>query len=271
MKVHAMMSDPCSLVSPSIRVEKKGDITTLIIDRPDVRNAIDRQAAGELMAAFRAFENDSDAHVAVVCGRGGHFCAGGDLAAMVAEGCNPIRETGDGPLGISRLSLSKPVIAAISGYAVAGGLELALFCDIRIAEESAVLGVFNRRWGLPLCNGGTVRLPRIVGHGRAMDMILTGRPVAAGEALSWGLVTRVVEDGTVRAEAEALAEEIAGFPSEGLRCDRRNTISQFSMGIEEAFKNELSHASDVFDNDHALKGARAFVAGKGRHGVFRGR
>ncbi|VVS92732.1 crotonase/enoyl-CoA hydratase family protein [Desulfoluna spongiiphila] len=266
-----MIPVPSSPDSPSIRIEKQGPVTTLVIDRPHVRNAIDARAADELAAAFRAFESDPDARVAVVCGRGGHFCAGGDLAAMVAKGCNPIREKGDGPLGISRLSLSKPVIAAISGYAVAGGLELALFCDIRIAEESAVLGFFNRRWGLPLCNGSTVRLPRIVGHGRAMEMILTGRPVSSDEALSYGLVTRVVRDGTVREEAEALAEEMAGFPFEGLMCDRQNAISQFAMDMDDALAHELKNAAEVFDDEQALEGARAFVSGKGRHGVFDGR
>jgi len=266
-----MIPVPCSPDSPSIRIETKGPVTTFVIDRPHVRNAIDARAADELAAAFRAFDNDPDARVAVVCGSGGHFCAGGDLAAMVAEGCNPIREKGDGPLGISHLSLSKPVIAAISGYAVAGGLELALFCDIRIAEESAVFGFFNRRWGLPLCNGSTVRLPRIIGQGRAMEMILTGRPVSSGEALSYGLVTRVVEDGTVRGEAESLAEEMAGFPFEGLMCDRQNAISQFSMDMDDALAHELKNAAEVFDDEQALKGARAFVAGKGRHGVFDGK
>lgn len=264
-----MKSEKTSPFSP-IRTEKKGRILTIIIARPEVRNAIDSEAAEMLSEAFQAFESDPECHVAVLCGSGGHFCAGGDLSAMVAEGANPIREKGDGPLGISRLSLSKPVIAAISGYAVAGGLELALFCDIRIAEEGSIFGFFNRRWGLPLCNGSSVRLPRIIGHGRAMDMILTGRAVAADEALSYGLVTRIVEDGTVREEAEKLAEEIAGFPAEGMRCDRHNAISQFTMGMDEALGHELSNAAEVFDNENALKGAREFVEGKGRHGAFGG-
>lgn len=253
-----------------VQTDKRGNVFVIVIHRPEVRNAIDRETSETLRAAFLAFEEDPDAHVAVLCGSGGNFCAGGDLSAMVAEGVNPIRERGDGPLGISRLSLSKPVIAAISGYAVAGGLELALFCDIRIAEEGAVMGFFNRRWGLPLCNGSTARLPRIIGHGRAMEMILTGRPVSAKEALAYGLVTRVVEEGTVQAEAERLAAEIAGFPPEGLRCDRHNAIRQFAMGMEDALEHELSHAAEVFDTPNALKGARAFVAGKGRHGAFKG-
>ncbi len=254
----------------AIRMEKKGRIVTIIIDRPEVRNAIDSDTAGALSDALRAFEADPEAYVAVICGAGGHFCAGGDLAAMVAHGENPIRERGDGPLGLSRLVLSKPVIAAVSGYAVAGGLELALFCDLRIAEESSVFGVFNRRWGLPLCNGGTVRLPRIIGHGRAMDMILTGRPVDAAEALSFGLVTRVVADGRARMEAEGLAEAMAAFPPEGMRCDRHNAIHQHAFGVEAALDHELNHAAALFDNDDALMGARAFVAGKGRHGDFSG-
>ena len=254
--------------APAVRIEKKGHVLTLIIDRPAVRNAIDGKAASELTAAFQQFEEDPDCHVAVLCGQGGHFCAGGDLAAMVAEGENPILKRGDGPLGISRLSLSKPVIAAVSGYAVAGGLELALFCDIRIAEEGAIFGVFNRRWGLPLCNGGSVRLPRIVGHGRAMDMILTGRPVLSDEALLYGLVTRVVANGTARAEAEKLAEALAGFPHQGLRCDMKNATSQFSMGMEVALGHELENAARVFDEGEAFTGARAFVGGTGRHGAF---
>ncbi|WP_300669871.1 crotonase/enoyl-CoA hydratase family protein [Desulfoluna sp.] len=256
--------------SCSIRTEKNGNVWTIIIHRPDVRNAIDGVAADELTEAFQAFEDDPDSRVAVLYGSGGTFCAGGDLAAMVADGHNPIREKGGGPIGISHLRLSKPVIAAVSGYAVAGGLELALFCDIRMAETSAVFGVFNRRWGLPLCNGSTARLPRLIGHGRAMDMILTGRPVSAEEALAYGLVTRVVEDGTVRAEAETLAADMAAFPPEGLRCDRWNTLTQFSMDLDEALDHELQNAARVFDKKEALKGARAFVNGKGRHGTFGG-
>lgn len=255
--------------SESIRTEKNEKVFTIIINRPEVRNSIDSKTADKLSDAFQAFENDPESHVAVICGSKGNFCAGGDLSAMTARKHNPIKEKDNGPLGISRLFLSKPVIAAVSGYAVAGGLELALFCDIRIAERNAVFGVFNRRWGLPLCNGSTVRLPRIIGHGRAMDMILTGRAVYADEALAYGLVTSIVEDGTAREEAEKLAATIAEYPCEGLRCDRLNTISQFSMPIDEALDNELKNAAEVFDNKNALKGARAFVKGKGRHGAFK--
>ncbi|MFC6682500.1 crotonase/enoyl-CoA hydratase family protein [Nonomuraea ferruginea] len=196
----------------TVRVERRGQVTTVVISRPEARNAVDRETAGALAAAFREFDA-SDADVAVLWGEGGTFCAGADLKKLD----NHVGEEGDGPMGPTRLRLSKPVVAAVSGHAVAGGLELALWCDLRVAEESAVFGVFCRRWGVPLIDGGTVRLPRLIGRSRAMDLILTGRPVGAREAYEMGLANRVVADGTARREAEALALEIARFPQACLR------------------------------------------------------
>ena len=196
----------------AVRVEHDGQVITVILDRPEVRNAVDGPAAAALTDAFRAFDADDGAHVAVLWGAGGTFCAGADLKAVGGPDGNRAEPDGDGPMGPTRLRLTKPVIAAIAGHAVAGGLELALWCDLRVAEEDAVLGVFCRRWGVPLIDGGTVRLPRVVGLGRALDMILTGRPVAAPEALAMGLADRVVPPGQARPAAEALAREIAALP-----------------------------------------------------------
>ena len=196
----------------AVYVEKDGPVTTVILSRPEVRNAVDRDTAEALVEAFRAFEEDEQAHVGVLYGDGGNFCAGADLKAIAAGRSNRTDSTGDGPMGPTRRLLGKPVIAAIAGYAVAGGLELALWCDLRVMEESATLGVFCRRWGIPLIDGGTIRLPRLIGLGRALDLILTGRPVGAGEALSMGLANRVVPDGKAREAAEALARDIAEIP-----------------------------------------------------------
>ena len=210
--------------TPPILVETDGPVRTIIINRPDKRNAVDRPTADALRDAFQAFEEDDSVSVAVLTGAGGNFCAGADLAALGdPQRRNEVEPegTGPGPMGPSRMLLSKPVIAAVSGYAVAGGLELSLFCDLRVAEQSAVFGVFCRRWGVPLIDGGTVRLPRIVGQGHAMDMILTGRPVHADEALRMGLANRVVADGEGLDTARALAHSIAGFPQRCLRADRR--------------------------------------------------
>jgi enoyl-CoA hydratase len=251
---------------PAVRVEKAGPVTTVILYRPDVRNAVDPEAASRLLAAFREFEGDSGAHVAVLYGEGGAFCAGFDLKALSA-GAVPagMAEYGDGPMGPSRLRLSKPVIAAVAGHAVAGGLELALWCDLRIAEESAVFGVFCRRWGVPLVDGGTVRLPRLIGQSRAMDMILTGRAVKADEALSWGLANRVVADGTAREAAEALAAEIAALPQLCLREDRLSALEQEGLSEEDALRNELRHGQ--LSIAESLAGAQRFAGGAGRHGA----
>jgi enoyl-CoA hydratase len=251
----------------SVQIEKNGPITTVILHRPEVRNAVDGATARELADAFRAFDADPDAKVGVFFGEGGTFCAGADLKA-VSEGRLPhLAPDGDGPMGPSRLMLSKPVIAAISGYAVAGGLELALWCDLRVAEEDSVLGVFCRRWGVPLIDGGTVRLPRLIGLSRALDLILTGRPVPAQEALGMGLVNRVVPRGQARAAAEALARELAAFPQACMNADRRSAYEQASLPLEAALVQEFQGGIRVLESE-SLAGARRFAQGAGRHGKF---
>ncbi|HUI26382.1 MAG TPA: crotonase/enoyl-CoA hydratase family protein [Candidatus Kryptonia bacterium] len=252
----------------AVRVERKGPIFTVILSRPERRNAVDRPTAAALADAFREFDRDANAHVAVLFGEGGNFCAGADLKAVSSGDGNVTREDGDGPMGPSRMLLSKPVIAAVAGYAVAGGLELALWCDLRVAERSAHFGVFCRRWGVPLIDGGTVRLPRVIGMGRALDMILTGRPVGAEEALRIGLADRVVDDGTSRAAAEALAEQIAAFPQLCMRGDRLSAYEQAGMSIEAAIKNEFRHGIEVVRSGETLAGASRFAGGAGRHGKF---
>ena len=252
-----------------VRVEKRGPVTTVIINRPEVRNAVDAETAGLLADAFREFDADSEAAVAVLCGEGGYFCAGADLKAVADEsGANRMRDTGDGPMGPSRMQLGKPVIAAVSGPAVAGGLELAIWCDLRVAEESAFFGVFCRRWGVPLVDGGTVRLPRLIGHSRAMDLILTGRPVPASEALAMGLANRVVADGSARQEAEALALQISEFPQACMRSDRTSACEQWGMSPEEAIAREFELGIEVVRSGETLRGASRFAGGAGRHGSF---
>ena len=252
----------------SVSIEKKGPVTTIILDRPDVRNAVDRSTAEALAVAFQQFDADKEALVAVFYGANGTFCAGADLKALADESRgNRISADGDGPMGVSRMLLAKPVIGAIAGYAVAGGLELALWCDMRIVEEDAILGVFCRRWGVPLIDGGTVRLPRIVGFGRAMDLILSGRAVAAQEAYLMGLANRVVATGTARQEAEALAYEIAQFPQHCLRNDRLSAYEQQGLTLEAALQNEFERSVESLRVD-GLKGAAQFTSGKGRHGAF---
>ncbi|ARX82701.1 MULTISPECIES: crotonase/enoyl-CoA hydratase family protein [Streptomyces] len=254
---------------PSVRSERAGAVTTVVLSRPDVRNAVDGPTARALADAFRDFDADPQASVAVLWGEGGTFCAGADLKALGTPSGNEVAEVdgkSDGPMGPTRLSLSKPVIAAISGHAVAGGLELALWCDLRVAEDDAVLGVFCRRWGVPLIDGGTVRLPRIIGEGRAMDLILTGRPVDAAEALGMGLVNRVVANGTARAAAEQLAAEIAAFPQTCLRHDRLSAREQHGLPEQQALAGELAHGMHALGE--ASEGAARFAAGAGRHGAF---
>ncbi len=251
----------------SVRVEKSGPVTTVILHRPEVRNAVDGATARALADAFRAFDADPDARVGVLHGDGGTFCAGADLKA-VAEGRMPRLELdGDGPMGPSRMLLSKPVIASIGGHAVAGGLELALWCDLRVAEEDAVLGVFCRRWGVPLIDGGTLRLPRLIGLSRALDLILTGRPVPAQEALAMGLVNRVVPRGTAREAAEALARQLAAFPQACMNADRRSAYEQASLGLEEALRQEFARGVKVLESE-SIAGATRFAQGAGRHGTF---
>lgn len=252
--------------SKSVRVERAGPVTTIIVSRPEVRNAIDRATALALADTFREFEADADARVAVLHGDHGTFCAGADLKAAARGELPRIEPTGDGPLGPTRMVLNKPVIASIAGHAVAGGLELALLCDLRVAEEDAVLGVFCRRWGVPLIDGGTVRLPRLIGMSRALDLILTGRPVSAAEAMGMGLVNRVVPQGHARAESEALAQEIAAFPQTCMLHDRRSVYEGFNLPFEEAMASEFCRGTASLQE--AGPGIARFVGGAGRHGGF---
>lgn len=253
-----------------VLTEIDGPVLTITLNRPEKRNAVDRPTANALRQAFEAFEADDRLQVAVLTGAGGNFCAGADLTAMSDPGLRNEVEptgTGPGPMGPSRMLVDKPVIAAVAGYAVAGGLELALMCDMRIAEQSAVFGVFCRRWGVPLIDGGTVRLPRIVGQGRAMDMILTGRPVAADEALQMGLANRVVADGAALRAARELAAEIAAFPQRCLRADRRSAYGQWDRSLAESLVNEGAGGYPVVFAE-AIEGAGRFAGGAGRHGSF---
>jgi enoyl-CoA hydratase len=251
----------------TIKIEKTGPVTTVILNRPEVRNAVDRVTAQALADAFREFEADDQALAGVLYGDHGTFCAGADLKAIAEGRGNRVDHEGDGPMGPSRLLLSKPVIAAVSGYAVAGGLELALWCDLRVAEEDTVMGVFCRRWGVPLIDGGTVRLPRLVGLGRALDLILTGRPVDALEALQIGLVNRVIPKGRAREEAEKLAREIAAFPQICMREDRMSAYEQFDLSLTEAMRNEFNHGLKSLQAG-SQEGAARFASGAGRHGSF---
>lgn len=270
-------------MNEAVRVERSGPVTTVVLQRPEVRNAVDRPTADELARAFADFDEDDDAAVAVLYGAGGTFCAGADLKALAdprGERRNRVEDLRTGsacsrldptaPMGPTRMLLSKPVVAAVSGYAVAGGLELALWCDLRVAEQSAVFGVFCRRWGVPLVDGGTVRLPRLVGHGRAMELILTGRAVGAAEALQMGLVTRVVPDGTVREAAETLAHELARLPATCMRSDRLSAIEQWDLPFDEAMANELRRGRATIASGETTRGAARFAEGHGRGGSFEG-
>src|SRR3954469_7670436 len=249
----------------SVRIEKQGPITTVILSRPEARNAVDPDTARALADAFRAFEADPEASVGVLWGESDTFCSGADLKAFAEGKYDHVPPEGDGPMGPSRLVLDKPVIAAIEGYAVAGGLELALWCDLRVVAENATLGVFCRRWGVPLIDGGTVRLPRLIGLSRALDLILTGRAVGAPEALQIGLAKRVVPRGASRAAAEELARQLADLPQACLRGDRRSAIEQFDFDLQEALRNELRQGNRALAAG-AKEGARRFAAGAGRGG-----
>ncbi|MEV7278825.1 crotonase/enoyl-CoA hydratase family protein [Streptomyces sp. NPDC093111] len=254
--------------APAVRTERNGPVTTVVLSRPAARNAVDGPTARLLADAFRAFEADDEAAVAVLWGEGGTFCAGADLKSIGTERGNRVAPDGDGPMGPTRMELSKPVIAAVAGHAVAGGLELALWCDLRVVEEDAVLGVFCRRWGVPLIDGGTVRLPRLIGESRAMDLILTGRPVRAAEAYEIGLANRLVPPGQARAAAEELAREIAGFPQLCLRHDRLSVREQHGLPEAEALAAELRHGMVPLSTGETLSGAARFTSGAGRHGSF---
>ncbi len=250
----------------SVRSERNGPVTTIVLSRPDVRNAVDRDTAAALAEQFRAFERDEDAEVAVLWGEHGHFCAGADLRAIAEGRPNRLAHDGDGPMGPTRMILDKPVIAAIAGYAVAGGMELALWCDLRVMESDATLGVFCRRFGVPLIDGGTVRLPHVVGLGRALDLILTGRAVGAIEAHAIGLVDRVVAPGQARAAAESLAAEIAALPQTCLRSDRRAVYGGLGQPLLEAMRHEFECGTQVLRAADFVAGPQRFRDGAGRHG-----
>jgi enoyl-CoA hydratase len=250
-----------------VRVQRSGPVSTVFLHRPESRNAVDGPTAARLAEAFRAFDADPDAAVAVLHGEGGVFCSGADLKAVGTGRGNRLAADGDGPMGVSRLRLSKPVIAAVSGYAVAGGLELALWCDLRVADESAVFGVFCRRWGVPLIDGGTVRLPRLIGTSRAMDMILTGRPVTATEAEAIGLANRVVPAGQALAAAQELAASLAAFPQACLRSDRASVLDQEGRDEEAALAAEFGYGRAALATE-GIAGAARFTSGAGRHGSF---
>ena len=251
----------------TLLVEHDGPVTVVTINRPERRNAVDSVCADQLRETFLAFDGDEAASVAVLTGAEGAFCAGADLKAIAEGDVRPIPDNGPGPMGPTRLILSKPVIAAVEGYAVAGGIELALWCDLRVAAEDAVFGVFCRRFGVPLCDLGTVRLPRIVGHGRAMDLILTGRAVPAPEALTMGLANRVVAPGEARAAAVALAHQLAGLPQFCLRSDRASALEQWGLTEEDAAVGEARRGRDVINSGETLAGATRFAGGAGRGGA----
>jgi len=250
----------------AVRIETQGAVATVVIDRPERKNAVDAQTSRDLAEAFRAVEADGEIGAAVLWGTGGTFCAGADLKAIGSEGSR-IRPTGDGPMGPTRMLLSKPVIAAVAGYAVAGGIELALWCDLRVMEETATFGVFCRRWGVPLVDGGTIRLARLIGMSRALDLILTGRPVGAAEAERIGLANRVVPAGQGRAAAEALAREIAAFPPRCVRSDRRSVYETWGMELDDALAREYELGKATIDSGESFEGAARFAAGAGRHGA----
>ena len=254
----------------TIKTETRGPVLIVTIDRPEVRNAVDRPTADALARAFRDFNSDDDLLTAVLTGAQGHFCAGADLKAMAEdqERANRIDMEGDGPMGPTRMDLDKPVIAAIEGYAVAGGFELALWCDLRVAAEDATLGFFNRRWGVPLIDGGTIRVTRLIGQSRALDLLLTGRAVPAAEAHEIGLVNRIAPSGAALESAVELATEIARFPQAVTRADRRSAISQGGSSLEDALAREFEWGIDAASTGESQAGAERFAAGRGRHGDF---
>lgn len=252
----------------NITVQKETHITTILLNRPEVKNAVDGETAQELADAFRAFDQDEDSYVAILGGLGGTFCAGADLKAVAAGKANRTEPDGDGPMGPSRMLLSKPVIAAISGYAVAGGMELALWCDLRVMETTAVMGIFCRRWGVPLVDGGTIRLPRLIGMSRAMDLILTGRPVKAEEAFQIGLANRVVGEGKALTAAKTLATQLCAFPQLCMRNDRLSVYEQWNLPLDQALSNEFEKGMKTINSKETEIGAKRFASGKGRHGDF---
>ncbi len=251
----------------SVETRRSGSILVVTINRPEVRNAVDAVTAAALADAFRAFDCDPGLHVAILTGAAGTFCAGADLKAIAGGQPNPLSETGDGPMGPTRMVLSKPIIAAIEGHAVAGGLELALWCDLRVAARDASLGVYCRRFGVPLIDLGTIRLPRLIGHSRAMDLILTGRGVTGEEALAMGLVNRLAEPGKALECAVELARDLAQFPQACLRSDRLSAIEQWDLPFAEAVRNEYRRGMAVIQSGETDAGAKRFASGAGRHGA----
>jgi enoyl-CoA hydratase len=253
----------------SVITARHGKILTVTINRPEVRNAVDSATAAALAEAFKEFEFDDALCAAVLTGAGGTFCAGADLREVADGRRAAIDENGAGPMGPTWLQLSKPVIAAVEGHAVAGGLELALWSDLRVAARNAVFGVFNRRFGVPLIDLGTVRLPRMIGHGRALDLILTGRAVSGEEAMQMGLVNRLVEPGKALTAALELAHALSAFPQHGLRSDRMSVYEQWSLSPEDARRNELKHGLQVLASGESRAGAQRFASGEGKHGKFK--
>ncbi len=259
-----------------VLVEKRGPLTIVTINRPEARNAVDPETAGLLVQAFTDFEQDDEASVAILTGAGGTFCAGADLKAVGSGDFDRFSEieppldplSGNGPMGPSYMRLSKPTIAAVAGHAVAGGLELSIWCDLRVVEEDATFGVYCRRWGVPLIDGGTVRLPRLIGHSNAMDLIITGRGVGAEEAKAMGLANRVVPAGTSLEESVKLAEQVARFPQACMRNDRRSACEQWGMDFETAMANESGHGRRTLESGETVEGAQRFSGGKGRGGSF---
>ncbi|MET0664993.1 MAG: crotonase/enoyl-CoA hydratase family protein [Acidimicrobiales bacterium] len=252
----------------TIHFEAHGAVAVVTIDRPDVRNAVDGPHAAELADAFRRFEDDEDLSVAVLTGADGTFCAGADLKGVADGRGNRVTVDGDGPMGPTRMLLDKPVIAAVEGHAVAGGLELAIWCDLRVAATDAVFGVYCRRWGVPLCDGGTIRLPRLIGHSHALDLILTGRGVSGDEALGMGLANRLVDPGQALTAAVALANDIARFPQHCARSDRESSYDQWSLSLEDALLRETELGLVTIASGETLEGAMRFAGGEGRHGSF---
>jgi enoyl-CoA hydratase len=252
----------------TIHFEADGAVAVVTIDRPDVRNAVDGPHAAELADAFRRFEEDEDLSVAVLTGAHGTFCAGADLKGVAYARGNRVAVDGDGPMGPTRMLLDKPVIAAVEGHAVAGGLELAIWCDLRVAATDAVFGVYCRRWGVPLCDGGTIRLPRLIGHSHALDLILTGRGVSGDEALAMGLANRLVDPGEALTAAVALANDIARFPQHCARSDRESSYDQWSLSLDDALLRETELALVTIASGETLEGAMRFAGGEGRHGSF---
>ena len=260
-------------VNTLVLIDRAPPLVTITINRPQVRNCVDRPTADALVAAFEAFDRDPELRVAILTGADGHFCAGADLKAVStgdAARMNHVGVDGSGPLGPTRMRLSKPVIAAVSGHAVAGGLELALWCDLRVADDSAVFGVYCRRWGVPLIDGGTVRLPRLIGQSRAMDMILTGRPVAADEAFAMGLANRRVPAGEALNAAKALAMSLCAFPQACLRSDRQSALDQWALSEADAIAHEFQLGYQTIQTGETVAGASRFADGSGRHGQFGG-